>query len=113
MSRDKGAQGERDVVKEAAKHEIRAIRTAQLQANRQSGAPDVLLFDFPDLHIEVKRDERMSVDAMVRQAATDATDAGRGGVPMVFWRRNKGEWRADVPLPWLLNVLKHLPKATA
>lgn len=102
MSRDKGARGEREVVNLACDTGLRAIRTAQLQTNRATGAADILLMDFPGLHVEVKRDERMSVDAMVRQAVRDATG---GQWPVVVWRRNKGKWRADVPLEYLFELL--------
>lgn len=103
MSRDKGARGERDVVNTARRHGLRADRTAQLQANavREVGEPDVKLHDFPGLHVEVKHDERMSVDAMVRQATEDAGAKS----PIVVWRRNRKPWRADVPLDLLLDLL--------
>jgi hypothetical protein len=52
----------------------------------------------------VKRDERMSVDAMVRQAEADAPE---GHTPVVAWRRNNRPWSAVVPLPFLLELLKH------
>lgn len=101
MSRDKGARGEREIVSFARKFGISAVRTAPLQA---AGAEygDVLFDDYRYLHIEVKRDERMSVDAMARQAKGDA------GLrrPVVLWRRNKGDWYANVPLEHYLQLLK-------
>lgn len=105
MSRDKGAQGERDVVNVAKAHGLRAERTAQLQSNRESGFPDVTLNEFPHIHMEVKRDERLSVDAMVRQAREDAAPAKR--IPVVVYRRNKGEWCAVVPLGWFFNLIRN------
>lgn len=103
MSRTKGAQGERDVVKVAKAHGLRAERTAALQSNQATNFADVTLPDFPHIHIEVKRDERLSVDAMVRQAREDAAPTKR--IPVVVYRRNKGEWCAVVPLGWFFNLL--------
>lgn len=79
---------------------IHADRTASLQAGLV-GEADVRV-DFPGLHVEVKRDERMSVDAMVRQAEAEAP---AGLTPVVCWRRNGGLWRADAPLPFFVSLL--------
>jgi len=48
---------------------------------------------------------------MVRQAQAEAALAQR--IPMVVWRRNKGEWRVDVPLSWFFAVLKTLLRGAA
>jgi len=109
MSRTKGASGEREVVRLATHCGLSATRTAPLQTNSHQEYPpgDIELTNFPTLHCEIKRDERLSVDAMVRQAKNDAAKATRmTRVPVVFWRRNRGEWRADVPLSWLFHVLR-------
>lgn len=100
FSRDKGRRGEQEVVKLTETYGLRARRDAPLQAGRAGGA-DVTILAHPALHIEVKRDEKMSVDAMVRQAEADA----KGGTPIVFWRRNRRGWRADVPLTLFLELL--------
>lgn len=109
MSRDKGAEGEREFVRVARSHELDAVRTAQLQAGRVPGAPDVTIRLWPELHVEVKRDERMSVDAMVRQAQAEAAAyPGEARVPVVAWRRNgtgPNGWRIDAPASWLLPIL--------
>jgi hypothetical protein len=104
-SRDKGKAGEGEYARLAKSVGLAADRTASLQAGRVLGAADVALWDFPELHVEVKRDERMSVDAMVRQA--DA-EAGEMKVPVVAWRRNRQQWRMDVPALWLLDLLREL-----
>jgi Holliday junction resolvase len=110
LSRDKGAAGEREFASVAREAGLAAERTAQLQAGeRAEGSPDVSIYDCPDLHVEVKRDERMSVDRMVRQSVEDAAKY-RGGarVPLVAWRRNgsgrKG-WRIDSPAAHYLGLL--------
>jgi len=102
-SREKGANYERELVRKMRTIGLRADRTAALQANgkRDEGAPDVTLHDFPGLHIEAKRDERMSVDAMVRQAEREAG----GRIPVVIYRRNRQPSRVVVRLEWLLGLL--------
>lgn len=102
LSREKGARGEREVVSIARDCGLRAERQANLQASGQGDHSDVALLDIPIIHLEVKRDERMSVDAMLRQAERDAGLR----VPVVIWRRNKGRWRADVPLQEYFELLR-------
>jgi Holliday junction resolvase len=102
MSRDKGKRGELEVVHVFRGAGIPADRTAALQAGGVEGEADVRV-GVPGLHVEVKRDEHKSVDAMVRQAEADAPE---GAVPVVTYRRNGQPWRAVVPLPWLVSLLK-------
>jgi Holliday junction resolvase len=101
-SRDKGKRGEREVVNLVKASGLNARRTAPLQSASANQAADVELLDFPHLHVEVKRDERMSVDAMCRQAEGDVS---AGHTPVVVYRRNNGPWRAVVPLSFLLDLL--------
>ena len=104
-SRDKGATGEREFARLAYSHGVEAVRTAGLQAGRFACfrvVGDVTLSDHPQFHLEVKRDERMSVDAMVRQAERDCPE---GSVPVVAYRRNRQPWRVVLPADyWLENL---------
>lgn len=106
MSRDKGKRGELEVVALANGSGLSARRTAPLQAAGQLdpalNVGDVLIIQFPLLHIEVKRDERMSVDAMCRQAEAEAPE---GHKPVVAYRRNNRPWSAVVPLSHYLELL--------
>jgi hypothetical protein len=107
-SRDKGAAGEREIVNLARLHGVRAKRTAQLQAGQrftetEERYPDVVFLDFPELHAEVKRDEKMGIDAMVKQAEREA---GPHKVPIVFWRRNKRVGRVDLPAEYYIQLLR-------
>lgn len=87
-SRDKGAAYERELVRDARGFGFRADRTAALQANgaMQGSHADVAILDLPDVHLEAKRDERKSVDAMVRQAEEQAPP---GSLAVVVYRRNR------------------------
>jgi Holliday junction resolvase len=87
-SRTKGAQGERDWAKVVRAHGFVCERTGRNGRTSEDNTHDV-----PGVHFEVKRDEHLSVDAMVRQAERDAP-AGR--VPVVAYRRNFQPWRVVV-----------------
>jgi hypothetical protein len=100
-SRDKGVRGEREVVHVAAEYGLLAERTASLQAGL-SGHADVALLSYPEYHVEVKRDERMSVDAMLRQAINDCGTKH----PVVAWRRNGGQWYAAMPLGLAFHLIR-------
>lgn len=108
MSRDKGAQGEREVVRFFREYGLDAQRTAPLQAGLRrskheiSKNADVLVEAADDLHIEVKRDQRMSVDAMWRQANSEAPPSK---LPVLVYRRNAEKWKAVVPLSLLASLL--------
>lgn len=101
-SRDKGSRGELEVVHLAEASGLEAQRTAALQAGRVPGHPDVALLHHPGYHIEVKRDERMSVEAMWRQAETDAL---QGRIPLLAYRRNGQQWRGHMPLSAIFDLV--------
>jgi Holliday junction resolvase len=101
-SRTKGARGELEVVHLAVASGLEAQRTAALQAGRVPGHPDVALMHHPGYHIEVKRDERLSVDAMLRQAEGDAPP---GRVPLLAYRRNGQPWRGVLPLATVFELI--------
>ena len=49
------------------------------------------------VHIEVKRRENLNMTAALKQAAADAAKFN-GGLPAVFHRRNREEWRVTMRL---------------
>lgn len=65
------------------------------------GVPDVA--GLPGIHIEVKRRECPDIPAALRQAATDAERFG-DGLPVVFWRKNRGEWVALLSLESFMEL---------
>jgi Holliday junction resolvase len=94
--RDKGARGEREVVA-ILKHEgyDDAERTAGMQANgfvRKHA--DV--HGLPGLHMEVKRQETLHLDAWHAQA--EAESEVSGDVPVVVYRRSGKPWRVSMDL---------------
>jgi hypothetical protein len=59
---------------------------------------------FPDVHWEVKRCERVSIDRWCDQAA----NAARGLTPIVAWRRNRQPWRVAMLLDDYLDLRARL-----
>jgi Holliday junction resolvase len=85
-SRDKGARGEREWAAYLAEMGFPARRGCQFQGTPDS--PDVS-GGIPGTHAEVKRVERLNVDAAMEQAEADAGDAA---IPYVAHRRNRKPW---------------------
>lgn len=54
------------------------------------------------LFSEVKRQERVQLPAWLAQARAEAP---AGTIPVVSWRRNRGEWYAVLPLRDLLRLV--------
>ena len=97
-SRNKGANGEREVRDEIKAHGFNAARGGY--AGHKS-APDVI-HDIPGLHIEAKRHEKLRINEWLRQAEADA----KGLIPVVVFRRSREPWRAIVPFKYLLQLLQ-------
>lgn len=96
-SRDKGSAGERELAKLIRSHGFDCERTG-----RNGRTSEDVTHSIPGIHVECKRDERLSVDAMVRQAERDAAD---GLVPVVIFRRNRQPWRVVVDANEYLRLL--------
>jgi len=64
--------------------------------------PDIKGID--GFHIEVKRHERIEIGKWMEQAERDAQRFG--GLPCVFFRRNREEWRVTMPLTAWIEFYK-------
>jgi len=102
MQRRKGAAGEREVVAALKGRGLRAQRTAPLQAGRD-GSNDADVIGVEGCHLEIKRQERVQIDAWCAQAelAAKPTD-----VPCVVWRRSREKWRVALPLDDFLDLVE-------
>lgn len=100
MQRTKGAVAEREVVSILRAKGLKAQRTAQLQA--ASGSTDADVIGVEGHHLEVKRQEKVHIDAWCAQAelAAHPTD-----VPCVVWRRSRQPWRVALPLDDFLDLV--------
>lgn len=90
-SREKGKRGELEFVRFCRDQGYEVRRTAQY-CGKTGDAADVV--GLPGIHAEVKRVERLNIEAAVAQAKRDAKP---GLLPVVFHRRNNGEWMATMP----------------
>lgn len=101
-SRDKGKRGEREAAKVLADVlGCQAKRGVQYQGGTDS--PDVV-HTIPDMHIEVKRCERVQIHQWMEQSVRDAG----GSVPTVLHRKNGTEWLLTLRLidaPRLAQIL--------
>lgn len=99
-SRDKGKRGERELAGKLREHGFDARRGVQYHGGPDS--PDVL--GLPNIHIEVKRVEKLNLyDALSQSKA----DAGPDEMPVVMHRRNNCEWVVIQPLEDWINLYKN------
>lgn len=89
-SRDKGARGEREVLKLLG-DELGEILTRNIQQTRDGGADCLAVKGFA---IEVKRQESLSRPTWWRQAIEQAQRVG--AEPMLLYRRNREQWKAFI-----------------
>jgi uncharacterized protein (DUF2237 family) len=102
-SRTKGKVGEREAAGELV--EVRVCASARRGVQYQGGV------DSPDLHtslpgvlFEVKRTEKLSLYAAMKQAKADAGP----NVPVILHRRNRQETLAIVPLARLRELAERI-----
>jgi len=107
-SKDKGKRGELELAAELRKlFGIEARRGVQYQGGKDS--PDVIT-DIPNIHVEVKRTERLSLYPAMKQATKDAGDK----LPIVFHRQNREGWLAIIrlnDLPELIERFSELERS--
>lgn len=97
--RNKGLVGEREVT--------RAFRAAGCEVKNLDGGGDHLVVrdqdGLRDLHLEVKRQEKLHLDEWSKQAEDEAP---RGSVPVVVYRRSGQPWRISMLLADYLEDLR-------
>lgn len=108
-SKSKGKRGELELA-ELLRHagHADARRSAQYCGNT-GDAPDITGVD--GLHIECKRAEQVRDEVFLQQAERDAR---KGEIPVVMYRRNHEEWKANLRLEQFMliwNELTDLQKA--
>lgn len=100
-SRDKGKRGELEIAHILQEHGYPARRSVQF--NGWQGEADVIGVD--GIHIEVKRVERLNIDAAMDQSKRDAKG---DEIPVVFHRRNNREWLATLPLDDFIRIYQQV-----
>jgi Holliday junction resolvase len=91
-SREKGKRGEREAAKAMAEH-LGCVAKRGVQYQGGVDSPDVV-HNIPGMHVEVKRTEKVQLQAWMEQAIRDAGDQ----IPTVLHRKNNTEWLLTVRL---------------
>lgn len=95
-SRAKGKRAELDVAHILQAYGYDARRGQQYSG--ASGDPDVI--GLPGIHLEVKRVERLNLDAAYAQAVNDKRD---GEIPVVVHRKSRQPWMVTMSFDdWLI-----------
>lgn len=97
----KGKRGEREAAALLREYGFEARRGQQFSGGGDS--PDVV-HSIPNVHIEVKRTEALSLYKAMDQAREDSG----GKVPVVLHKRNGREWLAVIPASDLLRVFQYI-----
>lgn len=101
-SRRKGAAGELELAH--ALHEILGVTTRRTQQySGTEGTSDVLVKEWPSIHLECKRLKRIAVTKHMEQAKRDCRE---DQLPVVMMREDRGEWLVMVPLDRLAEFVE-------
>lgn len=105
-SRNKGAQGERELAKALHLHGYGTYRGQQTSG--ASGIADVE--GLPGIHIECKRVERLNIydaiDQSRRDAMADEKRKGKRKLPAVFHRKNRCDWLVTMRLDDWIEIYR-------
>jgi len=100
----KGTAGENELAEILRGAGIRAYRNDQIFTGGRNN-PDVSAeIDGYQLHIEVKRVEKLNVPEAMNQAIRDA---GAGAFPVLAHRRNREKWLVTMPLIPLIELMRN------
>lgn len=102
-SQRKGADGERELKAELERYGYTTERGGYCYGEK----PD--LIGLPEIHVEVKRVEKLNVLEAMRQAAHDA-EKFQDGLPAVFHRKNKQPWLVTMCFCDWINLYKSWEK---
>lgn len=102
-SRNKGAVGERELANWLNEQGFKAKRGQQHAGSPDS--PDVI-HNLPNIHIEVKRVEKLNIDNALAQAIKDCGDK----TPTVWHRKNRKEWKVTMLAKDFIRMFKELLK---
>ena len=101
MSRNKGKRGELEIAHILREHGYPARRSVQF--NGWQGEADVI--GVQGLHIEVKRVEKLNLEAAMDQSVRDAKG---DEIPVVFHRKNKRGWMVTLQLDDFIKIYQQV-----
>ena len=99
-SQRKGADGERELANILREHGYDIHRGGSLSFGT---VPD--LVGLPNIHIEVKRVERLNVNQAMQQAIRDS-EKFHDGMPALFHRKSRSSWLVTMRLEDWLKIKK-------
>ena len=106
-AKNKGASGERQVRDVLNSYKLPSgepvVAKRGCQHSGGTDSPDVE-HNIPNLHLEVKRTEKMN-PAKARDALNQAKKDSGENLPVVVWRSNRTDWVAMLTFADLLNLL--------
>ena len=102
--RDKGAAAEREIANIFKDHGFNARRGQCFNHE-----PDVIVFELPWLHIEVKRHEKIQMPAWIKQSSEACKE---GESPCVIFRQSRKDWWVAMPFTIVLELLKSKKSGT-
>jgi Holliday junction resolvase len=103
-SNQKGKRGEREFAAVMRAAGFNARRGQQFCGSPDS--PDVVSSDLNWLHVEVKREQRLNINAATRQAESDSGDK-----PFIIaHRRNRSSWLITARATFILAMLHELTR---
>ena len=103
-SRNKGAQGERELANILKDYGYKAWRGQQFSGANGDADVEGLL----DVHIECKRVEKLNIDKAMEQSRRDALVNNE--IPTVFHRRNRKKWLVTMDLDNWIEFYKAYEK---
>ena len=103
-SKRKGAVGEREAV-----HFLNNLGYDTHRTSQVCGQDSADIEGIDGLHIEVKRQEKTSIEQWMQQSERDA--GYTGGIPIVLHRRNRETWKVTIRAKIFFKLWKLLLKA--
>lgn len=100
MQQEKGKLGEMELAAILKDYGYKVRRGASMNYGTE---PDIS--GLPGVHCEVKRQEKLNLSAALEQARRDASKF-HDGLPCVFHRRNREEWRVTMRLADWMKLYK-------
>ena len=107
-SRRKGARGELDLANHLKEKFAWNARRTQQYAGHTGDSSDVVIKEMPSLHVEVKRVQKLNLDAAMAQAIRDC----HGKTPTVWHRKDRGQWMVTLRLEDLISIAEQVMAAS-
>ena len=101
-AKKKGSEGERELLEILKAHGIEAHRNDHRYIGGLENPDVAATIRGRDLHIEVKRREKLSAYEAIAQAERDCGHA----LPIVAYRKNRAEWLCIMPLSVFFTLME-------